>query len=73
MRVEINGEPREVAAGTSVLALVEALVGDARGVAVERNGEVLPRRRLGEITLAEGDRLEVVRFVQGGVPGGDAL
>ncbi len=67
MRVEVNGEPREVEAGTSVLALVEALVGDARAVAVERNGEVLPRARLAATALAEGDRLEVVRFVQGGI------
>lgn len=67
MRVEVNGEPREVEAGTTVEALVEALVGDARAVAVERNGEVLPRARLAETALAEGDRLEVVRFVQGGI------
>ena len=73
MRVEVNGEPREVAAGTSVLALVEALVGDARAVAVERNGDVLPRASLASTVLAEGDRLEVVRFVQGGAPRVDGV
>jgi thiamine biosynthesis protein ThiS len=67
VRVEVNGEPREVEAGMSVLALVEALVGDARAVAVERNGELLPRARLSSTALAEGDSLEVVRFVQGGI------
>jgi thiamine biosynthesis protein ThiS len=73
MRVEVNGEPREVEAGTTVLALVEALVGDSRAVAVERNGDVLPRARLAETRLEEGDRLEVVRFVQGGAPGDERV
>ena len=42
MRIQVNGEPREVAAAT-VLALVEELGLDVRKVAVERNLEIVPK------------------------------
>ena len=54
--------------GARLLDLLATLGLDPRAVAVERNGEVLPRARLGEVELDAGDRLEVVRFVQGGRP-----
>lgn len=65
MRIQVNGEPREVAAAT-VLALVEELGLDARKVAVERNLEIVPRSLHGTTALAEGDRVELVQFVGGG-------
>ena len=64
--VVVNGEPRAVAAGTRLTELLDALALDPRAVAVERNGTVLRRAELGEIELQAGDRLEIVRFVQGG-------
>jgi thiamine biosynthesis protein ThiS len=64
--VTLNGEPRDVPAGSTVLDLLAALSRDPRTVAVERNGDILPRARFGETPLAAGDRLEVVHFVQGG-------
>ena len=65
MRIEVNGEPREVTAAT-VLALVEELGLDSRKVAVERNLEIVPRSLHGVTPVAEGDRFEVVQFVGGG-------
>lgn len=65
MRIQVNGEPREVAAAT-VLALVEELGLDARKVAVERNLEIVPRSLHAATPIAEGDRIEVVQFVGGG-------
>ena len=65
MRIEVNGEPREVAAAT-VLALVEELGLDVRKVAVERNLEIVPRSLHAATPIAEGDRIEVVQFVGGG-------
>ena len=64
--VVVNGEPRGLAPGTRLLELLAALQLDPRTVAVERNGEVLRRAELGEVELRAGDRLEIVRFVQGG-------
>ena len=65
MRIEVNGEPREVTAAT-VLALVGELGLDSRKVAVERNLEIVPRSLHAATPIAEGDRIEVVQFVGGG-------
>jgi len=62
----VNGEERTITSGATVATLVAALVGEARMVAVERNGEIVPRTRWGATPLADGDRVELVRFVQGG-------
>jgi len=68
--VMLNGEPREVAEGATVAALVELLSRGAgaggRGVAVAVRGEVVPRGRWGETEVADGDRIEVVAAIQGG-------
>ena len=63
--IEVNGEAREVAAAT-VAALVAELGLDPRSVAVERNGAVVSRPLWPETEVAAGDRIELVRFVQGG-------
>ena len=65
MRIQINGEPREVEAST-ILALVEALNLDPRKVAVERNLEIVPRSLHATTALSDGDRIELVQFVGGG-------
>jgi sulfur carrier protein len=67
IRVVINGQPREVSAGTTVAALIAELGLGGKPVAVERNREVVPRARHGETVLASEDRLEVVTFVGGGL------
>ena len=66
MRVQVNGEGRDVPAGTTVARLVELLDLAEGPVAVEQNGEVVPRARHGETEVREGDVLEVVHFVGGG-------
>ena len=65
MRVQVNGDPREVAAGT-ILQLVQELDLDPRKVAVERNLAIVPRSLHAETVLEDGDRIELVQFVGGG-------
>ncbi|CAL1691924.1 hypothetical protein MMB232_02079 [Brevundimonas subvibrioides] len=65
MRIQVNGDTREVAART-VLGLVEELGFDVRKVAVERNLAIVPRSLHAETALSEGDRIELVQFVGGG-------
>jgi sulfur carrier protein len=65
MRIEVNGEPREMKAGT-ILDLVETLGLNPGKVAVERNLEIVPRSLHGETALADGDRIEIVQLVGGG-------
>lgn len=65
MRIQVNGDTREVAART-VLALVEELGFDVRKVAVERNLAIVPRSLHADTALEDGDRIELVQFVGGG-------
>jgi thiamine biosynthesis protein ThiS len=65
-RVVYNGEPRSVAAGTTVAGLLAELKLDARRVAVEVNLELVPRQKHADTILADGDRLEIVTLVGGG-------
>jgi len=64
--IVLNGEPRQLLAGATVLDLLAELGRDPRTVAVERNGDIVRRPDYGTTRLAAGDRLEVVHFVQGG-------
>jgi sulfur carrier protein len=66
MRIEINGEPREVRPSTTISALLDTLGLEGRPVAVEVNAEIVPRARHAEQVLVEGDKLELVQFVGGG-------
>jgi sulfur carrier protein len=68
MRVVLNGERRELDDGATVRAAVDAagVPTEGRGVAVALDGEVVPRGRWDDVALHEGQRVEVVRAVQGG-------
>jgi sulfur carrier protein len=66
MAIEVNGERRALAAGTTVAALLTQLGHAGRRVAVERNGEIVPRSRHDSTELAAGDRIEIVVAVGGG-------
>jgi sulfur carrier protein len=66
MRIQVNGEPREVAPDTTVLALLQLLGVSDGPVAVERNRQIIPRAQHATAHLHEGDVLEVVHFVGGG-------
>ncbi|WP_462115942.1 sulfur carrier protein ThiS [Lysobacter xanthus] len=65
-RVFLNGQPRELPSGTDVLALLEQEGLATRRVAVEVNGEIVPRGRHAGHRLAEGDRVEIVHALGGG-------
>ena len=63
--VTINGDMRRTAALT-IAALVTDLDLDPAKVAVERNGDIVPRSTLADAPLCDGDTLEIVHFVGGG-------
>jgi len=65
LNIYVNGEAKSLAVET-VADLVLALGLQGRRLAVERNGEIVPKSRHAEQPLAEGDRLEVVVAVGGG-------
>ena len=64
--ITINGEAREFPSPINCEQLIEKLELAGKRIALERNGEIIPRSRLGEAMLADGDRLEIVAAVGGG-------
>lgn len=68
MRVQLNGEPTTLPAGTTVEGLLQQLRIDLRqvGVAVAVNRRVIPRSQWRDTALMEGDQIELVYARQGG-------
>lgn len=66
MRVTANGEPVELADGSTVSGLLDLLGLGGRWVVVERNGQPVERAAHSSTAVAEGDRFELVRAVAGG-------
>ncbi len=66
IRILLNGAPRELPAALTFAQLIDELALAGRRLAVERNGEIVPRSRFGAEALADGDRIEVVIAVGGG-------
>jgi sulfur carrier protein len=66
LRVELNGEPKELTEGTTLLALIEQLSLAPERVAVELNRDVVRRADWPATRLSDGDRVEIVHFVGGG-------
>jgi sulfur carrier protein len=64
--ITVNGEARRLAAGTTVADVLVQMDTAGKRVAVERNGEIVPRSKHGATKLADDDRLEVVIAVGGG-------
>ena len=66
MQILVNGAPREVPEQMTVLTLLAEVGWAERRVAVECNGEIVPRSTHAAVTLAAGDRLEIIQAVGGG-------
>ena len=62
----VNGEPFDVAPGTTVRALVDRWCPSPRGVAVAVNGEVVPKSTWDSAVVAPGDAVEIVSAAAGG-------
>jgi len=64
--IRVNGEPRTLAPGTSVAALVEQLGLTGRKLAIAVDREVVPRGGYGARELADGEHVEILEAVGGG-------
>ena len=65
----LNGQTRSFSLkdSPSIEGLVEELGLKSDRIAIERNGEIVPRSNWPQASLSEGDRLELVHFVGGGL------
>ncbi len=66
MELLINGESRQFSSPLTVAELLLTLNHAGKRIAVEHNGEIVPRSRHGETMLVDGDRVEIVLAVGGG-------
>jgi len=64
--LKINGETRHFPEALTVAGLLDQLGYAGKRIAVERNGEIVPKSQHGSTTLAPGDQLEIVVAVGGG-------
>lgn len=66
MYITLNGDRRPLPPSTTVTGLLETLGYAGKRVAVERNGEIVPKSLHTETALADGDQIEIVVAVGGG-------
>ncbi|HET7160901.1 MAG TPA: sulfur carrier protein ThiS [Burkholderiales bacterium] len=66
MTLTLNGEQRQFGATLTLTQLVDELGLAGKRIAIERNGEIVPRSQFAQHAIAEGDTLEIVVAVGGG-------
>jgi sulfur carrier protein len=66
IQLSVNGESKRLVPNASIDQLLESLQLAGKRVAVEKNGEIVPRSRYAQTMLCDGDRLEIVVAVGGG-------
>jgi sulfur carrier protein len=66
MEIVLNGQAKTLAGPLSVAALVAELGFTGKRIAVERNGEIVPKSTYSQVMIAASDRLEIVVAVGGG-------
>lgn len=66
MNITVNGESRAIDAGTTLQQLLDTLEVNCDALVVQRNDDIIARTAFAETALADGDALELVRFVGGG-------
>ena len=66
MKITVNGKAHECSSDATVTDLLAQLSLTGRRVAVERNGEIVPRSQHPTVLLGEGDQIEIVVAVGGG-------
>ena len=66
MNITLNGQPKTLENIGSVAELLRLLGYEGKRIAVECNGEIVPKSRHGQHTLSEGDEIEIVVAVGGG-------
>ena len=64
--IQVNGTPVAIASGKTLQEYLDTTDYVPTRIAVERNGEIVPKRLYGETVLQDNDVIEVVSFVGGG-------
>ena len=63
--VKVNGEERDIA-GKTIAEYLATTNYDMKRIAIERNGDIVPKAAYADTVLVDGDSIEIVSFVGGG-------
>ncbi len=66
IQVTVNGAPHRFEQAVNLASLLERLEMAGKKIAVEKNGEIVPRSQHAQTVVQDGDRLEIVVAVGGG-------
>jgi sulfur carrier protein len=66
IQITINGQSRQLLTAITCEQLLADMALTGKRIAIERNGEIVPRGRYSETPLTDGDKLEIVVAVGGG-------
>ena len=66
VQVMVNGSPRRLERPVALSELIESMALAGKKIAVEKNGEIVPRSAHASTLVADGDSLEIVVAVGGG-------
>lgn len=66
MTITLNGEARAIDAALSLQQLLDSLEINCDALVVQRNDDIVARAQFADTPLADGDTLELIRFVGGG-------
>ncbi len=66
MKIEVNGLQQEFSTGTNLVELLSQLSIMPERVAIELNLSVIDRKQFDQVSLKEGDKIEIINFVGGG-------
>ena len=66
MIITVNGEPKEIASGATLVDLLQVLELKPERLAIELNRKIIRRANWEATHLTEGDKIEIVHFVGGG-------
>ena len=67
MQIILNGTEKNFQDQISIATLIRELGLDKRKIAVERNREIVPSTAFNSVSLCEGDKIEIVHFIGGGM------
>lgn len=64
--ITLNGKPRDLEGPTTLTDFLQTLGVDLEHIALARNSHVVPRDQWAQVTIEDGDVIEIVRMVGGG-------
>jgi len=66
MTIQVNGQPQVLPSPATLEGLVDALDLTGKRLAIEHNGQIIPRSVWAQTTVTEDDRIEIVKAIGGG-------